>query len=51
MITLNCPRCKLNAAIQRCFGKRGHCLNCNHDWSLKWKGGQTFSNKMRLLYV
>ena len=43
-----CPRCKLKTAFQRCFGKRGYCFNCKHDWLLKWKGRQRFSKQMRL---
>ena len=48
---ITCPQCLLKTALQRCFGKKGHCFNCGHDWSLKWKGTKTFSTKMRLQYV
>ena len=49
--SIKCPKCNLKTALLRCFGKKGHCYNCNHDWSLKWKGTKTFSVKMRLQYV
>ena len=46
--TLLCPRCKLKAAFQICFGKRGYCFNCKHNWKLNWKGSKGFSTKVRL---
>ena len=46
-----CPKCRLKTAIIRLFGKKGHCLNCNHDWNLKWRGSKVFSQQMRLANV
>ena len=51
LVPLLCPKCKLKTALQRAFGKKGHCHNCNYDWNLKWKGGKKFSCDVRLEYV
>ena len=51
LIPILCPKCKLKTALQRSFGKKGHCFNCNHDWPLRWKGSQQFSTNVRLQYV
>ena len=45
---ISCPKCNLKTAHIFNFGKKAHCYNCNHIWSLKWRGSQIFSNKMRL---
>ena len=46
-----CPQCNIRTAIIFNFGKKARCTNCNHIWSLRWKGGNIFSNKVRLQNV
>lgn len=51
LVPILCPKCKLKTALQRSFGKKGHCFNCNHEWKLSWRGGKKFSGDVRLEYV
>lgn len=50
-IPILCPNCRMKTALSFNFGKKAHCKNCQHIWSLKWKGSKSFSNYMRNLYV
>ena len=47
-VNLPCPKCRLKTAEQINFGKKAHCLNCDHIWILRWRGGKTFSNRSEL---
>lgn len=46
---LRCPNCKTLNALKINFGKKGRCMNCNHIWVLKWKGGGQFTMRAELI--
>jgi len=48
---LSCPRCRLKTGVWFNFGKRARCLNCNHIWTLRWKGAKNLSTQVRQAYV
>ena len=45
---IKCPKCNLKLAEKINFGKKAHCLNCNHIWKLSWRGSKSFTQNIRI---